>query len=378
MRQQTVLIYQEFSKQIVVLPLPCFMKLSRPLITILLIVVILLVVKFIFFNSNSAKNLPSPATPKNPAIPVSGIVVQTEHLNNNVFATGTVLANEEVELRPEASGKIIQINFKEGTPVSKGDLLIKINDSDLLAQLKKLQLQIKLASEQEEREKKLLAINGVSQEEYDIALNQLNSLKADEEYTHAQIAKTELRAPFTGIIGLKNVSEGSYVSPAQTIAWLQQIDPVKIDFSVPEKYGTIVHKGDKISFTSSNSRDTMSGEVYAIQPRIDIATRTLEIRALSPNKQGKIIPGSFVKVNLVLKQFDDAIMVPTQAVVPVLKGKNIFVYRNGKAESQAIETGIRTDTEIQILSGIHSGDTIIITGLMQLRGGMAVSLTNVK
>ncbi len=354
------------------------MKLSRPLITILLIVVILLVVKFIFFNSNSAKNLPSPATPKNPAIPVSGIVVQTEHLNNNVFATGTVLANEEVELRPEASGKIIQINFKEGTPVSKGDLLIKINDSDLLAQLKKLQLQIKLASEQEEREKKLLAINGVSQEEYDIALNQLNSLKADEEYTHAQIAKTELRAPFTGIIGLKNVSEGSYVSPAQTIAWLQQIDPVKIDFSVPEKYGTIVHKGDKISFTSSNSRDTMSGEVYAIQPRIDIATRTLEIRALSPNKQGKIIPGSFVKVNLVLKQFDDAIMVPTQAVVPVLKGKNIFVYRNGKAESQAIETGIRTDTEIQILSGIHSGDTIIITGLMQLRGGMAVSLTNVK
>ncbi len=354
------------------------MKLSRPLISIILIVVVLLVLKFIFFNSNSAKNLPPAATSKNPAIPVSGIIVHTEHLNNNVFATGTVLANEEVELRPEASGKIIQINFKEGTPVSKGDLLIKINDSDLLAQLKKLQLQIKLASEQEEREKKLLTINGVSQEEYDIALNQLNSLKADEEYTQAQIAKTELRAPFTGIIGLKNVSEGSYASPSQSIAWLQQIDPVKIDFSVPEKYGAIVHKGDKIIFTASNSRDTMRGEVYAIQPRIDVATRTLEIRALSPNKEGKIIPGSFVKVNLTLKQFSDAIMVPTQAIVPVLKGKTIFVYRNGKAESQAIETGIRTDTEVQVISGIQPGDTIITTGLMQLRGGMTVNLTNVK
>src|SRR6185369_10204785 len=164
------------------------------------------------------------------------IVAKAEKVGNQVYASGTVLANEEVELKPEVAGKILTVNFKEGSRVEKGALLIKINDADLQAQFKKLQVQLKLSSEQEQRAKKLLDINGVSQEEYDISLNQLNALKADEEYTRAQIAKTELRAPFTGVIGLKNVSEGSYVSPSQTIAWMQQVDPVKIDFSIPEKY----------------------------------------------------------------------------------------------------------------------------------------------
>jgi membrane fusion protein (multidrug efflux system) len=354
------------------------MKLSRPLLIIVLLVVILLVAKFIFFNGNTAKNPSAPSASKNSAVPVSVIVAKTERLNNDVFASGTVLANEEVELRLEASGKIIQINFREGSHVSKGDLLVKINDSDLQAQLKKIQLQIKLASEQEAREKKLLAISGVSQEEYDIALNQYNSLKADEEYTRAQIAKTELRAPFTGLIGLKNISEGSYVSPSQTIAWLQQIDPVKIDFSIPEKYSSMIHTGDKINFSTSNSNETFSGQVYAIQPRVDIATRTLQVRALSSNKEGKIVPGSFVKVNLVLKQFNDAIMIPTQAIIPVLKGKTVLLSKNGKAETQKVETGIRTDTTIQIVSGIQVGDTIITSGLMQVRPGMNVKITEVK
>jgi membrane fusion protein (multidrug efflux system) len=224
----------------------------------------------------------------------------------------------------------------------------------------------------------LLDINGISQSEYDQSLNQLNSLKEDEEFTRAQISKTELRAPFTGVIGLKNVSEGSYVSPAQTIAWFQQIDPVKVDFSIPEKYGSMVSIGDKITFTASNSRDTMKGEVYAIQPRIDVSTRTLQVRAISPNKDGKIIPGSFVKVELALKEYNNAILLPTEAIVPVLKGKNVFVFRNGKAESQKIETGIRTDTKVQVVDGILPGDTIITSGIMQLRPGMAVNLTNLK
>ena len=349
------------------------MKLSRSLIGIIILVAILLAIKFIFLNT-SAKDTP-PLSTKNVVLPVSAFIAHTEKLDNKVYASGSVLANEEVELRPEASGKIMQIYFKEGSHADKGDLLLKINDADLQAQLKKLQLQIKLAAEQSERQKKLLDISGISQSDYDISLNQLNSLKADEEYTRAQIAKTELRAPFSGVIGLKNVSDGSYASPAQTIAWFQQIDPVKIDFSIPEKYGAVVRKGDKIIFTSSNSKETLNGEVYAIQPRIDMATRTLQVRALSPNKEGKIIPGSFVKVQLILKEFDDAIMVPTEAVVPVMKGKNIFVYRNGIAKAQKVETGIRTDEKIQVLDGIKSGDTVITTGIMQLRDGMPVKIS---
>jgi membrane fusion protein (multidrug efflux system) len=354
------------------------MKLSKPILIVIIITVALLSIKFIFFSNKSASVPPASAVSKSSAVSVSAIVAKTERLDNTVFASGTVLANEEVELRTEASGKILRINFKEGSHVSKGDLLIKINDYDLQAQLKKLQLQIKLASESEEREKKLLAIGGVSQEEYDIALNQFNSLKADEEYIRSQIAKTEIRAPFSGLIGLKSVSEGSYISPSQSVAWLQQVDPVKIDFSIPEKYSSLIHKGDKITFTASNSNESFTGSVYAVQPRIDVSTRTLQVRALSSNKEGRIVPGSFVKVNLVLNKFNDAIMIPTQAIIPVLKGKTVLVSRNGKAETQKVETGVRTDSTIQIVAGIKAGDTVITSGLMQVRPGMAVKIGELK
>ena len=354
------------------------MKPSRTFLFIVLFIIILLAAKFIFFSNKTAKPAATGTAQKNPAVPVSAVVVKTSKLDNKVFASGTVLANEEVELKPEVSGKITQINFREGTKVSKGDLLIKINDADLLAQLNKLHLLVKLSSEQESRQQKLLDIQGISREEYDIALSQLNSLKTDEDYTRALIAKTELRAPFSGVIGLKDVSVGSYVSPSQTIAWLQQIDPVKIDFSIPEKYASMIHLKDQINFTNSNTKENFNGEVYAIQPRIDIATRTLQVRALSPNKDGKIIPGAFVKIELVLKVIADAILIPTEAIVPVLKGKNVFVFRNGKAEQQKVETGIRTDAGIQVVDGIKTGDTVITSGIMQLRQGMDVKLTDVR
>jgi membrane fusion protein (multidrug efflux system) len=350
------------------------MKSSRVILLVIVLIAVLLAVKFIFLNSNTTGTSQTASAPKNASVPVYAIIAKTNKLQNKIFASGTVLANEEVELRPEASGKVLRVNFREGTQVSQGELLIKINDADLVAQLKKLDVQIKLSSEQVERQKKLLDIQGISQEEYDIALSQFNSLKSDQEYTRAQLAKTELRAPFSGVIGLKNISEGSYVSPNQTIAWLQQIDPVKIDFSIPEKYAPMIHKGDQINFSNANI-DSAKGEVYAIQPRIDIATRTLQVRAISPNKQGKIVPGSFVKVELVLSEYTDAILVPTEAIVPVLKGKNVFLARNGKAFSQKVETGIRTDTTIQVTNGIRTGDTVITSGLMQLRQEMPVKIT---
>jgi len=353
------------------------MKPSKTSIYIFLLVAVLIAIKFVFLNNSPAKNT-QPVAGRNAPLTVTAYITSFEKLQNKIYASGTVMANEEVELRPEASGKILNVYFKEGSHVNKGDLLIKINDADLQAQLKKLRLQSKLAGEQSERQKKLLDISGISQEEYDIAINQLNSLKADEDYTIAQISKTELRAPFSGVIGLKNISEGSYVSPAQSIAWLQQIDPVKIDFSIPEKYAGLVKKGDKINFYTSESNDTASGDVYAIQPRINDATRTLQIRAVSPNKEGRIIPGAFVRIELVLKEIKNAILIPTEAIVPILKGKNVFVYSNGKARAQKIETGIRTDTRVEVLNGINEGDTIITSGMMQIRDTMNVKISELK
>ena len=348
------------------------------LFPILLLIAALLAVKFIFFKGNSGTNAPAAGAAKNAPVGVNAVVAKPERIGNEVYASGTALANEEVELRPEIAGKILSVNFKEGSKVEKGALLVKINDADLQAQLKKQQVQLKLAAVQEQRAKKLLDISGVSQEEYDISLNQLNALKADEEYTKAQIAKTELRAPFDGSIGLKNVSEGSYVSPNQTITWIQQVDPVKIDFSIPEKYSAMVTQNAKIKFTAANSGETFTGTVYAIQPRIDVGTRTLQVRALSQNKEGKIIPGSFVKVQLTLKECENAIMVPTQAIVPVMKGKTVFMSKDGKAAQQKVETGIRTDSTIQIIEGVNPGDTVITTGLMQLRPDMPVRVKGVK
>jgi membrane fusion protein, multidrug efflux system len=354
-----------------------FMR-NKPLLIVLLIVILLLAIKFIFLKGNKTATAPTGSASKNAPVMVNAIVTKAERIGNEVYSSGTVLANEEVELRPEIAGKILSVNFKEGSRVNKGTLLVKINDADLQAQLKKLQVQIKLATEQEQRAKKLLDISGVSREEYDISLNQVNALKADEEFTRAQIAKTELRAPFNGVIGLKNVSEGSYVSPNQTIAWMQQVDPVKIDFSIPEKYASMVAENTKIKFTVASSNESFTGTVYAVQPRIDVGTRSLQVRALSLNKEGKIIPGSFVKIQLTLKEYENAFMVPTQAIVPVLKGKTVFVARNGKAESQKVETGIRTDTTVQVLEGLKEGDTVVTTGLMQLRAGMPIRIISAK
>src|ERR1051326_2565676 len=252
------------------------MKNFRTLMIAAILIVALVLIKIFFFPSNSNQPAGTQQQGQPQSAIVNAYVVKPQKLDNKIFSSGTVLANEEVTLVPEIAGKITAINFKEGSKVSKGDLLVKINDADLQAQMKKLQLQEKLAEQNETREKKLLDAGGVSQAEYDAILTQLNSLKADIDLTQAQIAKTEIRAPFSGTIGLKYVSEGSYVnqataaSAAVKIATLQQTDPVKIDFSVPEKYSLAVKKGDSIRFTLQGSDKNFMGEIYAIEPKIDL------------------------------------------------------------------------------------------------------------
>ncbi len=305
---------------------------------------------------------------------VNGVVVQPQQLGNIVRSSGTVLPSESVDLVAEAAGRIEKIFFKEGTHVNKNDLLVKINDDDLRAQLKKYELQIQLAAEQEKRQKQLFDISGISKEQYDIALNQVNTLKADRENLAASIRKREIRAPFDGRIGLRYVSEGGYVSQTTRIASIQKINPLKIDFAIPEKYAAEVSVGDSVQFSSEEADLKFTGTLYAIEPKIDPATRTLQLRALCSNTLEKVFPGAFVHIELQLKNISNALMVPTQAVIPVLKGQTMLVRRNGVVVSLPIKTGIRTASAVQIVNGLSAGDTVITTGLMQLRPGMPVNV----
>jgi membrane fusion protein (multidrug efflux system) len=298
---------------------------------------------------------------------VAVMVVQPQTLNNTIQVAGSVLANEEVELRPESNGKVIQISMEEGAAVKKGSLLMKINDSDLQAQLLKLNYQLKLAQENEGRQKKLLAIQALSQQEYDVAMNQLNTLRADVDLVKVQIAKTEIRAPFDGMVGLKYVSEGSFVTSSTKIATLQDLDRLKIDFSIPEQYMRFIHKNDSVVFTVPGGSQEHVGKVFAIEPKIDPGTRTVQVRAVYPNSDHKVYPGSFASVKLIMEKIPDALMIPTQAVIPQLKGQKVFICKNGKAAPRNIEVSTRTEDQIRVTKGLSSGDSLITTGIMQLK-----------
>lgn len=308
-------------------------------------------------------------------LPVKAHILKYEVLDNKVLTTGTVLANEEVELKSEVSGKITKILFNEGTYVNTGDLLVKINDAELQAQLESAKLRLGLQKDTEYRKKQLLEKQAISQEDYDMTFNQLQVNQAEIELIQAQIDKTEIRAPFNGIVGLRNVSEGSFVNNSTVIASLQNINPIKIDFSIPERYAGMVSVGDEINFTISGNNKKYVGKVYAIEPKIDPVTRTLRIRALCSNTGREILPGSFANVELVLKKIENAILIPSEALIPDIRGQKVFVYRDGNAMPQPVETGIRTDIRVQLISGVSEGDTIITSGMLQLRPGVPVSIS---
>ncbi len=340
------------------------------------VVVALLVIFLVFKKTYSSKNIDTQS--KNTSIqviPVKAHIVKPQELGNNVITTGTVLANEEVDLKSEVSGKIVEIAFKEGSRVNKGDLLVKINDAELQAQLMREKYTFELLKDKEYRQKKLFEKEAISQEEYDDALNQFNVSKAEVDLIKAQIDKTEIRAPFNGIVGLKNVSEGSYITPSTVIASLQNINPIKIDFSIPEKYSGSVKVGDQINFKVVGDEENYNAKVYAIEPKIDPVTRTLKIRAIYSNQAGRILPGSFADVKLILDKIDNALLIPTQAIVPELKGQKVYIYRSGKVAQQNVEMGIRTDEYVQITSGLNPNDTLIISGILQIKPGAEVSIT---
>jgi membrane fusion protein (multidrug efflux system) len=306
---------------------------------------------------------------------VSGLLIQPIRMNDPRNSTGTLMPDEEVELSFETSGKIISINFTEGTRVKKGDLLAKINDKPLQAQLEKLEAQRKLVEEKEFRQRSLLDKDAISQESYDQIVTELQTIEADINLIKARILETELHAPFDGIIGLRYVSEGSYTNPSTKIARLVKISPLKIEFSIPERYAGEIRIGFPVSFDIDNKNYQAS--VYAIDPKIDLNTRTMVIRALYPNKNEELKPGRFTQVTLMLSQIENAIAIPTEALIPEMEGEMVYVYRDGRASSIKVSTGLRTESLIQIVDGLKFGDTLLTTGILQLRENLPVVLDTI-
>lgn len=307
---------------------------------------------------------------------VEAIIIQAQPIENKIFTTGTLLANEEVELRPETSGRVTGVFFNEGKKVKKGELLLKINDRELQAQLKRKQLEEAFAADDEHRKQILLEKEGISREEYDQALKALNMIKAEREVIESQIAETEIIAPFDGIIGLRYVSEGSYISPSTLVATMQDIDPIKVEFSVPEKYARQMTQNIKTAIQVGDSPAQYAGAIYAVESKVDPATRTLKARATVPNPQAALMAGLFAKVEIVLEQIPDALMIPAEALIPELTGEKVFICTDGKARSVPVTTGLRTEKSIQITQGLSPDDTLITTGLLQLTDGKPVQLKN--
>jgi len=306
------------------------------------------------------------------ALNVNGIVTKTESFSNSLSIAGSIEANEQVDIRSEISGLVTAIQFSEGTSVSKGKVLIKINDLELQAQLSQALTKQKLAQETEYRAGMLLEKEAISKEEYDVALAELRSLQSQTQLIRAQLAKTQVRAPFSGKIGLRTISAGEYITPSSNIARLVSTDPVKILFSIPEKYAGAIKLNTKISFTVAGSKDSYTGTVYAIEPGINISTRTLQLKARASNSKGELLPGSFAKIDLPLSNVNDAILIPTQSIVPVLMGKKVYISSNGKAKEVMVETGTRTEKSVLITSGLSVGDTVLTTGIMSLKNDVPV------
>lgn len=308
---------------------------------------------------------------------INAITVKTETLSDEIYINGSLLPDEEVDLSFETSGKIIEINFKEGSFVKKGDLLAKVNDRHLQAQLQRLTAQLKLAEDRVYRQSLLLKRDAVSQEAYEQVKTDLATLKADIEVVEANIALTEMRAPFDGIIGLRGVSVGSYASPSVVVAKLTKVSPIKVEFAVPEHYADDVQTGYNVEFTLPGKLHPFKAKVYAKESKIDPQTHTLTIRALYDNAKGETLAGRYASVKLEKQRIENAISVPSEAIVPEMGVDKLYLYKSGKAEPVSVITGIRTDKSVQIVAGLKPGDTVIVSGTLQLRTGLPVVLDNI-
>lgn len=309
---------------------------------------------------------------------VEGYRVDYKTISDDIEVPGTLFPAEETELRSEVSGRVILLNINEGTEVKKGSLLVKLFDKDLQAQLRKLEVQLQIAIKTEERQRELLSINGISQQEYDLSALQADNLRADIETIKISISQTEIYAPYDGKIGLRNVSLGSYLSTNDVVATIRQVKQLKLEFSIPEKYAKSIDKGYRVKFRVDGGDQEHTGVVLATESGVDQATRTLRVRALVNGNNPELVPGIFAKVQLQLGNSAKSLLVPSQAVIPQSRNKQVILLRGDSAVFTVVETGLRDSAFVQVTSGLKVGDTVITTGLMAIRPNAKIKVNKMN
>jgi membrane fusion protein, multidrug efflux system len=338
-----------------------------------------LVLSLAVMACNEEKKEEAPRRPRGGGpVQAEGFIVKTTSLSENIEVPGTLLPFEVTEIRPEISGRVVRLNIPEGSHVQQGTLLVKLFDEDLQAQLQKLQVQLQIAQKTAERYRELLKISGISQQEVDLSELQVNNLKADIELVKVNIGKTEIRAPYGGRIGLKSISLGAYISPTNLITTISQVSRLKMQFSVPEKYSVDMGKGRTVDFTVGGATKKFKATILATNSTIEENTRTLQVLTVITGSNPLLVPGSFAKVSLRLAENNQAVIVPTQAIIPQARNKKVVVYRNGSAEFETVVTGLRDSTFVQIMEGVKPGDTIITTALLAIQPDSKIKLTKVQ
>ncbi len=309
---------------------------------------------------------------------VDAIIVKPSLLINEISVSGSLLAFEEVELKNEVAGRVVKINLPEGKFVKKGTLLVKLFDDDLQSSLHKLTTQLAIQQKMYNRQSELLKVNGISQNDYDQTGLLLNSLKADIEVEKTLIRKTEVLAPFDGVIGLRNISIGAIVTPATLLSTIRTANKIKLDFSVPEKYSSVISTGMKVKFRMSNNDKVYDATVIATEQGINVGTRSLKVRALVNSSARELVSGAFANVTLRLSENKNALMIPTQTIIPEEENKSVIVARHGKAHFITVQTGIRKASDIEITDGLQPGDTVITSGLLFLKEGGKLQYATIK
>jgi len=337
---------------------------------------ILTAIAFIAFacgNKSSNENKSAP-----PALAADVIVLKMDSIHNNYYGTGSLLPNEEVELKAQISGRIMDVLFTEGERVHKNQLLLKIDDREWQAQRLRFKADLDNAEKDLLRKKALIEIKGLSQEELDNAENRVNMLKANIAELDVKIDNANIKAPFDGRLGLRMVSRGDFISTGSSVVRISDNSKLKLDFSVPEQFANMVVKGQEVKFYISNSKQEYIATVYATEPRIHESNRSLDVRALVGNSHENILPGSFANVVLTLEELNNALLVPTEAIVLELNATKVWRINSGTAEKIEVETGVRFTKNVQLSKGVNAGDSILITGLLQVREGMPLVARSVK
>ncbi|MCO6498428.1 MAG: efflux RND transporter periplasmic adaptor subunit [Chitinophagaceae bacterium] len=310
------------------------------------------------------------------ALSADAYIITPEVLKSSLQIAGTLLPMEVTEIHPEVSGKVTMLSVQEGAWVQKGTLLGRLFDGDLRAQLQKLKVQLQVAEKTEQRQNDLLAIGGISQQDYDLSVLNVNSLRADIAVLETEIEKTYIRAPFSGRLGFKNISVGAYITPQTIVTTIRQVDRLKLEFNVPEKYSNEVKVGNKVRFSTETTEGVQTATIMTIESGISENTRTLAVHAVVNNADNKLKPGGFAYVDFKLAEDDRAVLIPSQCIIPGARDKEVILFKGGRAEFVVVETGVRSADRIEITKGLTIGDTVLTTGLLSIKPGSQVTISS--